>query len=706
MGSTSDGESRRRRGVALLALASLILLAGLFGGTWTILQRVGVLAKATQALAGIELAVQHLDHDLRSMREARRGHALTGSEPFAAAFDVAAAAWPGRLVELQRLAGRPLDELRSQIKEYESHLRESLRAQADHPDDRAAQDRYTAADETMSLGLGQRLRGLEVAARKRFDAEVRELSATARRMQLVAMGLFGFGALGIAGGFALDGFGMRRREQARDALDKVNAGREQKFVARVDALAEAERRYWQVVEMSVDAVLLCDGRRRITYVNPAGAALLRRLDHAEPLGRSVDDLFGAAPVTAGPGWSDRLWDAPCQLPRVPAALKRTEGPSLPVELAATSYRKGSDLHAQIVIRELSDLLGEDASTRDQLRFNEQVVEAVPHALSLRDEAGRFLLVNRAFEAAHGIDRTRLLGKAAQDVLPAGVTAAIARNDAQAKRGHAPIDFDTRFDGVAGQARSVRIRVQALRRVDASLIGVMALETDVSALRDKEDELFALNAKMGQMSARLIEAQEDERRRISRDLHDQVGQILTALKLQLASLARRDSVEGRALAAPIELTEEALRHARDLTASLHPHLLDDLGLAPAMRWLIDRFIRPSLPEVELRCEMEPERGAAATELVAFRVVQEALTNVVRHAQATRAGVMLEAHDGHLSIEVFDDGEGFDAGNTWFDLQRRTSIGVASMRERVAELGGDFQIDSTPGVGTRLRAWLPW
>ena len=147
-------------------------------------------------------------------------------------------------------------------------------------------------------------------------------------------------------------------------------------------------------------------------------------------------------------------------------------------------------------------------------------------------------------------------------------------------------------------------------------------------------------------------------------------------------------------------------ARPSTASLHPHLLDDLGLAPAMRWLIDRFIRPSLPQVELSCEMEPERGAAATELVAFRVVQEALTNVVRHAQATRAGVHLKTHDGQLSIEVFDDGEGFDAGNTWFDLQRRTSIGVASMRERVAELGGDFQIDSTPGAGTRLRAWLPW
>ena len=132
--------------------------------------------------------------------------------------------------------------------------------------------------------------------------------------------------------------------------------------------------------------------------------------------------------------------------------------------------------------------------------------------------------------------------------------------------------------------------------------------------------------------KMIDAQEDERRRIARDLHDQVGQILTALKLQLSSLARRDRIDmpALALATSIDLAEEALRHTRDLSASLHPHLLDDLGLEPALNWLLDRFIRPSIPRVELRCRLAPARGPADIELVAFRVVQEALTNVVRHA----------------------------------------------------------------------------
>jgi two-component system, NarL family, sensor histidine kinase UhpB len=157
---------------------------------------------------------------------------------------------------------------------------------------------------------------------------------------------------------------------------------------------------------------------------------------------------------------------------------------------------------------------------------------------------------------------------------------------------------------------------------------------------------------------------------------------------------------------IELAEEALRHTRDLSASLHPHLLDDLGLLAAMRWLIDRFIRPSIADVELRCVLAPSRGPQASELVAFRVVQEALTNVIRHASASRVGVILETVDGQLAIEVLDDGVGFAAGETWFDLQRATSLGMTNMRDRVSEIGGELRVESTAGVGTSLRVRLPW
>jgi two-component system sensor histidine kinase UhpB len=251
-------------------------------------------------------------------------------------------------------------------------------------------------------------------------------------------------------------------------------------------------------------------------------------------------------------------------------------------------------------------------------------------------------------------------------------------------------------------------VNELRRGNGGQVGTVAVQTDITALVDNEAQLSESNAKLSQLAMQMLNAQEEERRRLARDLHDEVGQILTALKLQLSSLAKRGHIEAPAavLVAPIDLIEEALAHTRNLSASLHPHLLDDLGLEPTLNWLADRFIRPSLPQVDLRCRLLPERGPAAIELVAFRVVQEALTNVVRHANATRAGVLLESHHGNLTIEVIDDGVGFEAGNTWFDLLRSASVGLSSMRDRVAEVGGDMQLDSAVGQGTSLRVRLPW
>jgi two-component system sensor histidine kinase UhpB len=271
----------------------------------------------------------------------------------------------------------------------------------------------------------------------------------------------------------------------------------------------------------------------------------------------------------------------------------------------------------------------------------------------------------------------------------------------------PIDEDFEIDDELGH-RHVQVRVQALRTEDGSVAGTIGIQTDVTTLHRKEQQLIESNAKLSQMTMRLLNAQEEERRNIARDLHDQVGQILTALKLQLSSLARSERIERptTAMAIPTELAEEALRATRDLSAALHPHLLDDLGLESALGWLADRYIRPSKIRVDLRCELHPTRASATIELVAFRVVQEALTNVVRHARASRVAVLLESIDEYLAIDVLDDGVGFNAGAGWFDLQRNSSLGMSSMHDRVTEVGGQMWVESTVGSGTRVHVQLPW
>ncbi|GAB2586748.1 hypothetical protein GCM10027034_18860 [Ramlibacter solisilvae] len=343
----------------------------------------------------------------------------------------------------------------------------------------------------------------------------------------------------------------------------------------------------------------------------------------------------------------------------------------------------------------------NARIAEQLSFNAQLIDAVPEPLSMRSPDGRFMLVNRAFERRVGISRDRLLGQRVDEALAPEVAERILMMDARAAAALEAQEGTFHVPTPEGM-RHVHVVVEGLRREDGSLIGTIGIQNDVTELVEKEEQLVDSNARLSQLSMKMIGAQEAERRRIARDLHDQVGQILTALKLQLSSLARRDQLSSPAVAfsAPIDLTEEALAHTRNLSASLHPHLLDDLGLESALGWLIDRFIRPSLPNVDLRCRLDPPRGPQPTELVAFRVVQEALTNVVRHAHASRAGVMLESCVGELTIEVIDDGVGFEAAHA------ATSVGLAGMRDRVAEMGGELQVHSTRGGGTSLRVRLAW
>jgi PAS domain S-box-containing protein len=418
---------------------------------------------------------------------------------------------------------------------------------------------------------------------------------------------------------------------------------------------------------------------------------------------------GAAPLPKGDTQLDRIKDQLQELERSAHECFRVEVDDIWLR-AKRIKLQAETLLVLIAFTVLAILLlrrSDQAQLRDQLRFNEQLIDAIPLPLSLRSPQGRFMLVNQAFEEKHKVSRADLIGRPVRDTMPKADAEAIAMMDARATASIEPVEGD--FHIVDQDVdRHVMVRLHALRRADSSVRGIVSVQTDVTALRRKEAQLVEINAKLGKLSVRMIDAQEDERRRIARDLHDQVGQILTALKLQLASMARLERIEkpAAALELPIDLAEEALRHTRDLSASLHPHLLDDLGIEPALNWLIERFIRPSVPQIELRCRLEPARGPAASELVAFRVVQEALTNVVRHAGATRVGVFLEGGNGEIAIEVIDDGVGFDAGVTWFDLQRSTSLGVTSMRDRVTELGGELHMDSTPGTGTSLRVRLPW
>lgn len=209
--------------------------------------------------------------------------------------------------------------------------------------------------------------------------------------------------------------------------------------------------------------------------------------------------------------------------------------------------------------------------------------------------------------------------------------------------------------------------------------------------------------LAESSLRAIEAQERERTRISRELHDQIGQSLSALALRLRLLLQRhdipdDDPQARAFA---EILDDVLEQTRSLSMQLRPPQLDDFGLPSALRSLLQRLFANTGIHYDIEIEGNRDIPANQVSVAAYRIIQECLTNVVRHANALSLRVELQADAQRLSLSVVDDGSGFDTDQV--DPDR---LGLRGMRERAESLGGELTLQSRAGLGTRICANLPW
>jgi signal transduction histidine kinase len=219
-----------------------------------------------------------------------------------------------------------------------------------------------------------------------------------------------------------------------------------------------------------------------------------------------------------------------------------------------------------------------------------------------------------------------------------------------------------------------------------------------------EQLWYANQRLKSLSSGLVEMQEEERRRLARELHDEIGQTLTAVKLNLQTVQRR--VDGVATGPEIEdsiaVVQAALQQVRSLALDLRPSLLDDLGLVATLRWYLDRQAQLGEFDVGLVARPADLRLPPRLELVCFRIVQEALTNVLRHADATHVQVVLEQQGSQVDLVIQDDGTGFDVAAALARAAQGTSLGLVGMQERAALAGGQVQIDSALGHGTEVHA----
>ena len=250
------------------------------------------------------------------------------------------------------------------------------------------------------------------------------------------------------------------------------------------------------------------------------------------------------------------------------------------------------------------------------------------------------------------------------------------------------------DGTNGVAK------RAERPIPGAEVGptVRTMTEEVAQL-----EAYRLSARA--LAARILNAQEQERVRVSRELHDDTGQALTLLlvRLQLVEGISSEPAVQRELADLRLLVGETIDGVRRLAVHLGPSVLEDLGLRAALEWLADRVRAETGLVVALRLDSDCRDVPSEVGVAIFRVAQEALTNVVRHAQATRVDVRIGTNDDCLELLVADDGRGFAVEEA--KARPIASVGLFGMAERIALVGGALDIDSAPGAGTRIRASVP-
>ncbi len=353
--------------------------------------------------------------------------------------------------------------------------------------------------------------------------------------------------------------------------------------------------------------------------------------------------------------------------------------------------------------------GQDITERkraeEALQRNERVlrlfVEHSPAAIAMFDREMKYIVASRRYLTDYDLGEQNVIGRSHYEVFPE-----IPERWKEIHRrclagGIEKADEDP-FPRLSGKLDWIRWEIHPWYETNGEVGGLILFSEVITERKQARDELRLSRDRLADLSRRLVEAHETERRAIGRELHDQIGQMLTALKLTIEIAVQLPPEEALKKAAQgKELVEDLLNRVSALSLELRPPMLDDLGLLPALLWHVNRFQEQSGVEVEFKHSgIENRRFDPQTETTAYRIVQESLTNVARHARANRVRLEVRIRGEAMEIQIEDDGAGFDP-----QVALALNRGLSGMRERVQLVGGIFQIESETGKGARKFIRLP-
>ncbi|HZQ60097.1 MAG TPA: PAS domain-containing sensor histidine kinase, partial [Casimicrobiaceae bacterium] len=481
--------------------------------------------------------------------------------------------------------------------------------------------------------------------------------------------------------------------------------------AAITALHNAEARVGRIVEAAMDPIISCDSEQRIVLFNAAAEKVFQWPRNAvlgQPLEMLIPERFRGVHREdverfGNTGETTRRMGGP----KVVLMALRANGQEFPIDASISHHHENGASFYTVILRDVTERVqAESMLERSEARLR-GILDSAMDAIITVDERQHIVLFNHAAEKMFKCPQAEAIGAPLAWFIPERFRG--THGDHIKRFGDTGVS-SRRMGGlrvVTGLARDGRefpIDASISQLNDSGGKFYTVILRDITERVKAEEALRASKQELQELATAANAAREQEQSRIARELHDELGQALTALKMMTAWIAQRTPPENLEMTAKTErmssVIDNTLKAASRISAQLRPLILDDLGLVPALEWLIEGFVDRTGIECDFATEGDLELDDARKSAV-FRVVQESLTNVTRHAKATHVRVRVARSEDAIAIHVRDNGVGFDMPAE----RSRTSRGLLGMRERAYLLGGEFAIRSAPGEGTAVDVRIP-